>query len=283
MRYSSQVRYEPNTLGKSCITLSLPGHWVPRPFPNSPLWSRMHQVFDPEHFLYAAPPVDVGKQRVNTSELSGMRALRCPVKPPGSSQLSIPSELAPLRGLIEQIVELEVACNPRFQDFWAHVSFERTAVRAGATQRVPGWHVDGFQGVRVPRHQIEHSYLWADIAAAEFCLQPFFVSHLDPARHNVFDELAHQARSENAFAGLPEHIYLIDPYVVHRSPVLATDVVRSVFRLTFTETELEDPVNTVNLSLPHAGGYRARTDVRDRLFAYEGEPPAGYYGLRPLV
>jgi hypothetical protein len=194
----------------------------------------------------------------------------------------LPAELEPLQPLVQHILETERHTNPRFEAFWAHITFECTYVEEGAWQRVPGWHVDGFQGVRVPVHQVEHSYLWADTQAVEVCLQPFFLAHLDRSRHNIFAELEKQAAETNAVAGLASHVYLIDPYVVHRSPQVRAAGWRAVCRVTFTETELEDPVNTVNLSLPLAQAYASRLDARNRFSPYEGSVPWGLYGVRRL-
>jgi len=282
MRYTDTVSFEHAAIGAQSFPISMHPRWVVTPFPTSPLWQRMHARFDPEHFMYAAPPVDVGKLTLDTTSLEGLRVLRCPIKAAGSKELIVPLELQPLEPLIRYLMELELHINPKFADFWCHVSFERTQVQADGTQRVPGWHVDGFQGVRVPRHQIEHSYLWADVAPTEFCVQPFFISHLDAGRHNIFDELTCQAREANAYAGLPGHVYLIDPYVVHRSPVMQQAGWRSFFRMTFTETELEDTNNTRNLALALAQDYASRIDVRDRFYAYDGDIPWHSYGLKPV-
>jgi hypothetical protein len=279
-RYTTGVNYEPNRVGAECFELEAQPLWVPTPFPNNPIWRRMHQVFDPEHFLYPAPPPDLGRMDPQTKSLRGLRILRCPVKSPGMDHLLVPSEIKDLSPLLQHALETEVHTNPRFAAFCSHISFECTQVTSGSHQRVPGWHVDGFQGVRVPTHQVEHSYLWADRNACEFSLQPYLLSHLDRSRHNVFAEIERQAHEQNAVAGLDKHLYLIDPYMVHRSPRLNFTGWRSVFRLTFTETELEDPMNTVNLSMDTSSGYKPRIDARDRFSPHEGDVPWALYGLK---
>ena len=280
MRYTDHVHYEPARIGRRARILQQSPLWVPKPFAHSPLWARMGSTFDPEHFLYPAPPVDIGKVQLQALAPAPLRVLRCPLKAAWSADLVLPEELAAWEPLVRHVLETERAHNPQFLQAWAHISVEHTEVAAGKTQRVPGWHVDGFQGVRQARHGIEHSYLWANVAPTEFCLQPFLVSHLDTARHNVFDTLQEQAREECVFEGLPEHVYLIDPYVVHRAAPMPKAGWRAFVRITFAETYLDDPVNTVNLSLrvPESAG--ARIEVRDRLFAYEGSTPWELTGLR---
>ena len=283
MRYTETVQFQSNSVGAKTDDLRFEPHWVALPFPRNPLWGRLGAVFDTEHFLYACPPGDVGLVELDTESLEGVRVLRCPIKPAGSDTVRLPRELRALSPLVRHVCELEAHANPDFAAFWCHITFERTKVEEGATQRVGGWHVDGFQGVRVPRHRAEHSYLWADHQAVECCVQPFFVSHLDPARHNVFDELVRQAREENALAGFESHVYLVDPYLVHRTPVMRRAGWRSFARITFTETELEDPMNTRNLALGSAQDYPPRIDVRDRLHAFRSSPPWECYGVQPVA
>lgn len=278
-RYTDAVRYVPIVLGKDVIRLTAQPLWVPTPSPRNPIWRRIHEVFNVEHFLYPAAGVDLGPVDVPLAALQGVRSLRCPIKRAGELELLLPAELAALEPLVRHALETEVHVNPRFADFFAHLSFECTELSPGATQRVPGWHVDGFQGVRSPPHQVEHSYLWASAPAVQFCVQPFFLQHLDRARHNVFDEVTRQARAENALAGLDSHVYLIDPYVVHRSPVVEKAGWRAFARITFESEQLADPVNTVNLSL-RTPAPSPRMDARNRFWPYKADVPWEGYGLK---
>lgn len=282
-RYTDIVSYEKQAIGEQAETVEIKPLWVPKPFAQSPLWQRMGSNFSQEHYLYSCPPVDCGVHPLELGEDTlDQRVLRCPIKKSGSTNFVIPSELKSYKPLIQSIAELDSAQNKDFLESWAHITVERTLVESGNTQRVPGWHVDGFQGVRVPRHAIEHSYLWSDVLAFETCIQPFFLQHLDPARHNVFEEITKQAQEANAYAGYNQHIYLIDPYVVHRSPVMKTEGYRTIVRVTITTTELDDPVNTINLSLDCNQNYPERIDVRNRLYGYEGTVPWELYAIKKL-
>jgi hypothetical protein len=52
VRYTDNVSFAPNTVGHTALRVEVPPLWVPTPSPNNPIWRRMHQVFDVEHFLY---------------------------------------------------------------------------------------------------------------------------------------------------------------------------------------------------------------------------------------
>jgi hypothetical protein len=119
----------------------------------------------------------------------------------------------------------------------------------------------------------EHCYIAGTAPGTEFCIQPFFLEHIDPSRYNIFHEMERQAKAENVYAGQPWHVYLLDPYVIHRSPFVTTEVKRVFLRLTFAYKELQDVRNTVN---PMFGGqeYKHREDIRSLLLTYDGETPS---------
>lgn len=275
-RYTETVAFEMNAIGSKCIVLNLEQKWVPTPFPKNPMWIRIHEIFNIENFLYPCPPLDLGRIHI---EPVANRVLRCPIKKSGDSKIYLPLELECCLDLVRFVVETELYINQNFKKFHAHISYEHTEVKANKTQRKSGWHVDGFQGVRAIPHQIEHSYIWSDRYSTEYCLQPFFIKHLDSTRHNIFPEIEKQAKENNLVKGIDEHVCMIDPYVVHRSPVIPKTCKRTFVRITFSETELEDPMNTKNLGIKMKQNYEPRIDVRDRLFEYDGEIPWNMYGV----
>lgn len=282
-RYTETVKFQPNKIGKKCIVTPIVTNppWVPQPFPQNPIWNRINKDFDPEHFMYSCPPVDMGK--VELEGTAETRVLRCPIKVRGSSKIYLPEELKCCMPLVRHVVETELSRQslPKYLCYYAHISYENVKIQKGSSQRAPGWHVDGFQGVREPRHQIEHSYIWSDKYPTEYCIQPFFMQHLDPSRHNAFDEMVKQANGANVYKGLAGHVYLIDPYVVHRSTILPKDCTRQFARITFSMTELRDAANTKNLGIELEQAYPERLDVRDRLSAYAGAVPWDMYGVEP--
>jgi hypothetical protein len=285
MRYSDTLHMRPATIGAQADVLDLPGHWVPRPFPQAPQWARMGQRFDSAHLLACHPPVDLGRiEGAGVGADDGERGiLRTPVKVPGECQVHLPTELAPIRAVVLHALETFAAHHPQWVQAHAHVTWEAGWVDAGATQRVPGWHVDGFQGVRQAPHASEASVFWADALPTEYCLQPFFVTHLDSARHNVQLAFEDQAHETNAYAGLAHHLYLIDPYLVHRSAVARRRTWRNFVRVTVADVGLEDPGNTVNLALAaRVGAPPPRLEVRDRLYRPSPDLPWGQWGLHPL-
>ena len=97
--------------------------------------------------------------------------------------------------------------------------------------------------------------------------------------HNLFHEFEQQSRAENIFRTLPWHVYLIDPYMVHRTPPITATGRRLFIRITVAFTELQHPKNTINPLFPDSGVYAQRWDIRDFLSTYPGEIPYELYGL----
>lgn len=145
--------------------------------------------------------------------------------------------------------------------------------------RFPGFHGDGIQGTKLtPKVNVEHSYIVTTAPATEFCLQPFFLKHLDEAKHNFFLEFDKQAKKDNIYTSLPGHLYLIDPYMVHRTPKITKKCRRVFVRITYAFTELQHPKNTVN-PMFEGQQYEKRVDIRENLTPFEFAVPYHLYGI----
>ena len=62
----------------------------------------------------------------------------------------------------------------------------------------------------------------------------------------IFDEFEKQANEENVYGALNSNVYIIDPYMVHRSPVMKQNTSRLLVRVTFEYQKLLDPNDTKN-------------------------------------
>lgn len=283
MRYSDTLHMRPATIGAQFIERTFKPLWVPRPFAHAPIWQRLGQPFDREHFLSSHPPVQIGHlMDGGVNEAQGERAyLRTPIKAAGTETVQIPCEMAAIENVIEHALETFAAWYPQWFERHIHVTWEAGWVMPGMTQRIPGWHVDGFQGVRQVPLAAEASIFWSDALSTQYCVQPFFLSHLDPSRHNAQDALVAQAKETNAFSSQPGGLYLIDPYCVHRGARATDRVWRNFVRVTIADVPLEDPGNTRNLGLKGPQDTPARMEVRDRLWMSGAPIPWNALGFHP--
>lgn len=276
---TSEIRYtQPVLSGEGEVVIYDPNIWVPIIDKDHPSYHDMFNQFSIRKYCFPRFPIDMGK--VSLPEENVPNVLRLPIKMAGE-EVKIPKEIMAWKPLIDRILQYEVVINRQYEKFFVHVTIDTSYVNVGEYHRFPGYHGDGLQGAKFPvKLTCEHSYIVVTDPPTEVCLQPFFLDHLDPAKHNLFTEMDKQALPENTYKLLSNHLYLFDPYVVHRTPKINSPINRTFFRLTVTPAELMVPKNTINpMFKPPI--YPAKIDVRD-ILAEDSDilVPYELYGLR---
>lgn len=275
----SAIRYSAPKLSieGSCV-FSPHSLWTPIIDPDNIAYYTLFKPFNLTNFLSPRLPIDMGWTDISEWENCAINVLRMPLKFP-KTNYRIPKELASLVPFIKRVAEYEAFINEKHDECFCHITFDRSVVEPGLYHRYPGFHGDGIQGTKLtPKVNIEHSYILTTTPPTEFCLQPFFLKHLDEAKHNYFYEFDKQAKETNIYGSLPNHLYLIDPYMVHRTPKIETKADRIFVRITYAFTELQHPKNTIN-PLFDGQQYDKRVDIRENLCKFEFEPPYNLYGL----
>lgn len=215
--------------------------------------------------------IDIKKHQTNV--------LRCSIKDCNSYDIILPSELNFLSDFVKFCCLYESSFNKNFDKLFMHLTVDKKIVEPNTTHRVEGFHVDGYQGHKFPiKHEIEHSYLWCSDYGTEFCPQPFFIEHIDDSKFMLFDEFNKQAIESNVYKCLPNNIYIFDPYMVHRSPLIDKKTERLIVRLTCEYQKLLDPNDTVNPNLMYEIPYKY--DVRNRLGTFQWPLTMEHYGFR---
>jgi hypothetical protein len=257
------------------------GLWTPVIDPDNIAYYTLFKTFNTSNFLSPRLPIDMGLVNNSDHWYCNTNVLRMPIKFP-NTEYRVPKECKFLMPLIKRAANYESFINPRHDECFTHITFDKATIDGGQYHRFPGFHVDGLQGAKLsPKTRIEHSYILVSAPATEFCLQPFFVNHLDEAKHNFFLEFDKQAKETNVYSSLPNHLYLVDPYMVHRSPKITSAINRVVVRITYAFTELKHPKNTIN---PLFDGqiYDNRLDIRQELTSFEFETPLYLYGMKSI-
>lgn len=256
--------------------------WMPKAQSWSPVYTHLTSPFTFDHYTSPRLPIDLGP--FNISVLPELpRVLRLTIKPVGDTNAHIPQELEELTQFITQVLEYERMINDQFENCEIHITTDYSFVKAQETQRFPGWHVDGLQGGKFKEKLLaEHSYIIATNNPTEFCLQPFFIKHYDEDITNFFKAFDQQAKDVNIYRGLPNHLYLMDAYMVHRTPTITEDTNRGFIRITVANAPLPIEHNTLNPMLNQERP-AFKLDIRDWL----REPDTGihydYYGLEAKI
>ena len=187
--------------------------------------------------------------------------LRMLIKSPDLETWAIPEEL--------QWLENTVKYCARFQDqhFSTH-SFVYVTVRSGKVLSVTDdiWHVDGFS--KKISHIPEQNYIWTDTNPTEVLDQNFTIpKDFDPSKHNLHDYFQKQANNQNIRTLSPNTLYTIDPYIIHRRPLVSNNTERCFFRISFVPIEIQDDTNTHNPLLKRK--YYNNKDIRKILQSYK--------------
>lgn len=254
--------------------------WHPKIDSWNPLYKDILEPFDFNKYTCPRLPISMGVCSPDAMQACPS-VLRLPIKY-AFTDIRLPKELLPIKALLIRLLQYDKFINPYFEDFFAHVTIDNSTVEARATHRFGGFHGDGLQGGKFKKKLIvEHSYIFVSNHPTLFAMQPFFVAHLNEDRYNIFKEFDRQVRPESIYSSMEGHIYLIDPYMVHASPVINKSVNRTFFRLTITPTELLMPKNTVN---PMFDGqdYPARIDVREFVSDPDVPVPYDFYGIQKV-
>ena len=259
----------------SASSSSLP---VPKIMPDSPIYERAKRIFSQSGYMYPAPPLFLGVRDILFPQ-DDIFVLRLLIKQPGSNFM-LPKKLEFLAQAIKNCAAYQMEHFPDFANRFVYLTVRSGTVREG--QKDDELHVDGFQGISVPRHIPEQNYLWASNNPTLFSLQPYFVENIDPSRHNIHNYFESNTNKSMLMSGVDKGLYAIDPYHIHARPsgVIARPR-RSMFRLCFSPVEIRDDNNFVNKYLPR--GPYGRSDIRDRLTTYEGSASDSLYGLRPAT
>src|ERR1700722_3223576 len=221
----SAIKYiHPNLSIEDSFEFQPKGLWTPTIDADNIAYHSLFKPFNLNQYLYPRPPIDMGYTVIGNCDVN---VLRMQLKVP-NSEYRIPNQLKHLLEMIRRVAEYEKFINANHDDCYCHITYDKSYVNADEYHRFPCFHPDGLQGFGrdektnntkpIEKTNVEHSYIIVSEPPTEFCLQPFFVKHLDESKHNFFLEFDRQANDANIYGSLPNHLYLIDPYMVHRSP-----------------------------------------------------------------
>lgn len=272
------IKYDETMLGKKGNKLTIRPVWMPTVQAWSPVYTFLNAPFNFDHFTSPRLPIDLGAFNIDFIK-HVPRVLRLTVKPVGEMTAYIPAELKQAEDFIMQVLEYEQTVNPNLINCEVHVTTDYSPVKKDETHRFPGWHVDGLQGGKFKQKLLaEHSYIIATNEPTEFCIQPFFIKHYDEDTTNFFKTFDQQARDVNIYRGLSNHLYLMDAYMVHRTPKILSDTHRGFIRITVANAPLPIEYNTLNPMLKQKRP-QYKLDIRDWLRESDQPVNYDYYGL----
>ena len=196
-------------------------------------------------------PISIVENPFSDDDLWGHQKLHYLIKPK--------KQMYYTNALLEEIPELEKfiwACDVFLRtsflsglhdDRYAYLTVDTRSVKAGETQRAPGWHIDCVQGDEVPVKQSGNiAFSWCDALPTEYAHQRFDMRGCDISKHNVFKWLDAQVKPENIKTIDTHAITLMNTYCVHRAKVADVDCKRRYVRLSYTHVPITNPRVHIN-------------------------------------
>lgn len=220
---------------------------IAKPDTSSPVYGDMLKPWDLSRMAVARAPVPIGKIEDKAAfSKPTVSVLNMPIKMPGTD-FRIPAELEQFREFIQKMIDHEAAVNPDMDGYYAYLTVDQNEVKAGATQRRPGVHIDGVQGARYKTKIVpEHLYSVSDALGTVFYPQSFDMSAVDPAKHHVHAELERQADESRAIRAADHEIYFWDSYSAHRADIATQDLTRTFVRVEFSKKVYDASGDTVS-------------------------------------
>lgn len=253
--------------------------WHPKIDAWSPVYRDMMEKFNFNYFTCPRLPINIGKFNMTKARQSP-NVLRVPIKYDNSTEIRLPKELLPLKEELQRVLHYDYfVTGDIWKNMFCHITVHNAMVVPGQTQRYPGFHGDGLQGGKFKEKLIcEHSYVVTDPEPTIISMQPYFVSHMNEDRDNIFIAFDQQVKKDSLYRMKPGNMYLIDPYIVHESPVITKEALRTFVRITTTPSELLMPKNTVN-PMFEGQKYPERIEVREFVGEPDPEIPYDFYGI----
>lgn len=240
MSYTSSIKYEKSPNFNGNILVVKPKQKIEH-LKESILLKRSEDIFHHKFYETPCPPEPLGFREYSVPE-NNVYILRLLIKTPGVS-CKIPEELSWAIPFIQDCLSLEKVF-PNYQNrFWYLTIRHGDSVSCG--KEASTFHVDGFQGIKLPRHIPQQSIIWTNKYPTHWAIQPFFVRALDKAKHNIHDFFEQNYNKDFVYSGLENMLYLFDPYCVHRRDPNAEGF-RTLMRMTVSPVIVEDDTNTIN-------------------------------------
>ena len=189
-------------------------------------------------------PINLKDNPFSEDDLWGHQKLHYLIKPRSEKKYYT-------KALLEEIPELDMfiftcdlilrasSLRGLYENRYAYLTVDTRPVKAGETQRAPGWHIDCVQGDEVPVKQSGNiAFSWCDALPTEYAHQRFDMRGCNISKHNVFKWLDAQVDPESIKEIATNSIMLMNTYCVHRAKVAEADTKRRYVRLSYTHVPI---------------------------------------------
>lgn len=196
---------------------------------------------------YGKPPLDLGEFNFDLSEV--MYYLYLPVRMPRESFVCLPANIERIRPLIRRAEGFALG---RYD--YTYVSARKGWATPDNPLNRPGWHCDGFG-------TDDLNFVWWAGPGTRFALQQFHDISDDHVESLAqFEQQVHPMMVDTP----PEkHLYALDPYVVHATPLLKQGCMRQYVKISLSNSRYNLENNSHNYLFDYDWPLTARDEVRN--------------------
>ncbi|MFK4132326.1 hypothetical protein ACI2KR_08535 [Pseudomonas luteola] len=195
-----------------------------------------------------------GREPINVSTVSYKPEETQPVnhlliKLKNSLEIKIPDCIDPaVQRFVNDCSQCMIQADLPYRGRYLYLTVDNRPVKAGSTQRMPGWHLDGLQGEEVPfKLPACFVFSWTNQLPMAYTTQAFEVEKLNFRKHNIFDSLGAQVFNDSVFRLNANHLYLMNAYQLHQGVKADHDILDKLFlRLYVSELPITSRRMTIN-------------------------------------
>jgi len=164
---------------------------------------------------------------------------------PKYGKFIIPESINYLGPLIKSLANYDLK-RTGIKDSWCYVTIRHGQIKSITDDQ---FHFDGasFRTDIIP----ERNYIWVNRFPTEYKVGKLKIpDDFNPIRHNLFTFAEFQLKNNPILRCEPLKWYLLSPFCLHRRPILDKNIIRTFYRICFSDIEGRDVNNTPNPLLP---------------------------------
>lgn len=200
-------------------------------------------------------PIEVGPTEYKPEKTVRLNHFMVKVK--YSDEIILPEEMdLEIKRFVHECLSMAKCTGLPYNNRYAYLTVDNKPIKAGQTQRTPGWHLDGLQGEEVPvKVPACYEFIWVNKLPFEYTTQDFEIYGLNTHEHNIFDSLGSQVYDDSIEQIKANCLYLMNPYLLHRAVAANEDITdRLFFRLYVSELPITSTKMSINplIEYPYA-------------------------------
>lgn len=140
----------------------------------------------------------------------------------------------------------EQVLNPHYDSQYLYLTIQQSWVKAGAVQRRPGMHLDGFQKAGIVPQPAQHQFAITNAVPTQFVAHFFDFENLPRDKKGMFEKLQQESEGKSRWTAKPYQMHLLNAFCPHEPGVAKYDCFRTFIRCSGSTIPFMGSDNTRN-------------------------------------